>query len=448
MLFGSSLKRSRWRPAHFLLLAAVFPSLAFASGDDPSADVALKLALLLVGARLAGHLASMVHQPAVLGELLFGVVLGNLKYLGVPGLESIAHDPNLDMLGRLGVLILLFEVGLESTVKQMLQVGLSALLVATVGVVVPFVLGFGVAELLIPEQGHYVAAFLGATLTATSVGITARVLQELGASSSAESRVILGAAVLDDVFGLVILAVVSGVIAAAGGGAPLSGLGVAGIVAKAAGFLVVALAVGVRISPRLFRVASRIEHEAALLAMGLGFCFLLSWAAAAAGLAPIVGAFAAGLILEDVHYQAFVDRGEHGLEELVKPLTGFLTPVFFVLMGMHTDLPAMFAPSALLLGGALVVAAVVGKQACALGVLQPPGQHVDRITVGLGMIPRGEVGLIFASIGAKLQIDGHPVISTSTYAAVVAMVILTTMATPPLLTWRLRKLNTPAVVAE
>jgi len=140
-----------------------------------------------------------------------------------------------------------------------------------------------------------------------------------------------------------------------------------------------------------------------------------------------VGAFAAGLVLEDMHYKEFKDRGEHTLEELIKPISGFLAPVFFVLMGMRTDLRAFAAPGVLGLALALTLAAIVGKQACSLGVWRP---GIDRLTVGIGMIPRGEVGLIFANIGLGLQIDGHPVVNRNTFSAIVVMVILTTLLTP------------------
>jgi Kef-type K+ transport system membrane component KefB len=171
-----------------------------------------------------------------------------------------------------------------------------------------------------------------------------------------------------------------------------------------------------------------------LLAIGLAFCFLLSWLANLIGLAPIVGAFAAGLVLEQTHYRDFVERGEHELEELIHPISSFLVPVFFILMGMRTDLRTFAQPGVLGLAAALTVAAIIGKQACSLGVIGP---GIDRLSVGLGMIPRGEVGLIFANIGLALSIGEEPVIDQATYSAVVVMVIVTTMVTPPALKWSL-----------
>jgi Kef-type K+ transport system membrane component KefB len=403
---------------------------------DPVAPVALWLVIILVAAKLGGELAVRIGQPAVLGELLIGVVLGNLSLAGVTALDPIKADPFIDMLARLGVLILLFEVGLESTVAQMLKVGLSSLLVALLGVVTPFALGWAVSAWLLPDQSLYVHAFLGGALCATSVGITARVLKDLGRSQAAEARIILGAAVIDDVLGLVVLAVVSGTIAAADRGGTISGIDVLVILGKASGFLVGALVIGMMLSRKVFRLASRLRSQGVLLALGLGFCFLLSWLANLIGLAAIVGAFAAGLILEDLHYRDFVDRGEHGLEELIHPISGFLVPVFFVLMGVRTDLRSFAEPGVLGLAAALTVAAVLGKQVCGWGAL---GKHLDRLSIGIGMIPRGEVGLIFANIGLALTFQGHPLLSPAMFAAVVVMVIITTMATPPALKWSLER---------
>jgi Kef-type K+ transport system membrane component KefB len=403
---------------------------------DPVTSLMLGLAILLMAAKIGGHAAVRLGQPAVLGELVVGIVLGNLALVGVPGLAQIKHDAFVDMIARLGVIILLFEVGLESTVGEMLRVGRTALSVAVLGVLAPFALGWGVGALLLPDSGPYVHAFLGATLCATSVGITARVFQDLGQSKSAEARVILGAAVIDDVLGLVILAVVTGMITRADVSGGFSAVTALAVLAKAIVFLVGSLVLGVLLSPRIFSTASRIRARGVLLATGLSFCFLLSWAAGAVGLAPIVGAFAAGLILEDVHYRDFVARDERALGELVRPLVDFLAPVFFVLMGMRTDLRVFAEPSVLGLAAALVVAAVIGKQTCAFGVFQA---GVDRWSVGLGMIPRGEVGLIFANIGLSLSIGGRPIMDAATFSAVVVMVLVTTLVTPPALKWSLAR---------
>ncbi|MDP3235429.1 MAG: cation:proton antiporter [Myxococcales bacterium] len=441
------------RLAGLAVSAAMLPSFASESGghSDPAAPIVLALAIILVLAKVGGDLASRFKQPAVLGELLVGVLLGNLSLLteaitGTPLVyfETVSADVHLDMLSRLGVIILLFEVGLESTVGQMMKVGLSALLVATLGVVTPFALGWLVSMWLLPTHSVYVHLFIGATLTATSVGITARVLQDLGKSQLTESRIILGAAVIDDVMGLVILAVVTGIIGAANAGTTLAVSDIAITLLKAVGFLVGSLVVGRWLSPRMFHIASLLKARMVLLAFGLGFCFLLSWLADFIGLAPIVGAFAAGLILEDVHYQDIKDRDHHTLEELIHPISYFLVPIFFVLMGMRTDLKAFAAPGVLSLAGVLVVMAIGGKLVAGLGAL---GKGIDRLSIGIGMVPRGEVGLIFASIGAGLTIKGEKVVDASVFSAVVVMVIVTTMITPPFLKWSMLRAEKKKAVA-
>ena len=424
---------------------ATMPALAEGTGHgDPAAPVILALAIILVVAKFGGDLATRVKQPAVLGELLMGVVLGNVSLVGLNVFEPIATNVFIDMFARVGVIILLFEVGLESTVNQMLKVGPSALLVACIGVVTPFVLGYFVTRALLPAHSMYVALFIGATLTATSVGITARVLKDLDKSQTPEARIVLGAAVIDDVLGLVILAVVSGIIAAAdrGGVLPLSE--VALTLGKAVAFLVGSLVLGVWLSPKLFHLASLLKARMVLLAFGLGFCFALAWLADFIGLAPIVGAFAAGLILEDVHFKDFKDTETQTLEELVHPISYFLVPVFFVLMGMRTDLKSFLAPGVSSLAAALTVVAIAGKLVSGFGAR---GKGLDRLSIGVGMVPRGEVGLIFASIGSQLTVKGERVIDPQIFSAVVMMVIVTTMVTPPVLKWTLNRKRVRAAAA-
>lgn len=416
-----------------LLLA---PTAAFASGGGALVPALGAVAVILVVAKLGGSLAIRLGQPSVLGELVAGVLVGNLGLVGFDGLAFIGHDPIVDALANLGVILLLFEVGLESTVGQMMRVGASAMLVATLGVVAPMALGYGVGAWLLPEHSWYVHLFLGATLCATSVGITARVFQDIGVSDSKEARIVLGAAVVDDVMGLVVLAAVAGLIDAADRGVPAEVGPIALIVVKAVVFLAGAVLVGSTLVPRIFRQAARLRGGGVLLGIALAFCFFLSWLAALVGLAPIVGAFAAGLILESAHYRPFTDRGEYELEKLVHPVVSFLAPVFFVLMGFRVDLSTFGDAGAIGLALALTLAGIVGKQAAMLGVVD---RDARRLPVGLGMIPRGEVGLIFANIGLTLHIGGERVIDATTFTAIVIMVMLTTLVTPPLLTWSLKR---------
>jgi len=245
------------------------------------------------------------------------------------------------------------------------------------------------------------------------------------------------------VMGLVILAAVSGIIKAANkGGAGISALDMGFIIFKAVTFLVVAIWAGSRLSPRMFGIASKLKIRGMLLATSISFCFLLSYLANKIELAPIVGAFAAGLILDPVHYEDFKDRGDHSIEELVHPISSFLVPIFFVLMGVRVDLRTFAKVDILGFATALTAAAVLGKQVCSLGIME---KGLDRLSVGVGMIPRGEVGLIFASIGTSLMLKGTPVVSSSTYSAIVIMVIVTTLITPPALkitlSWGERKIQ-------
>jgi Kef-type K+ transport system membrane component KefB len=410
---------------------------AWAAGaDDPVVPLLFSLAVILGAGKLGGWLAVRAGQPAVLGELLFGILLGNMVLFGFTGFEPMKQDPFLGVLSSLGVIVLLFEVGLESTVGQMVRVGPSSLLVALLGIVAPFALGWGVGIWLQPEHSEYVHAFLGAVLTATSVGITARVLRDLNESRSDEAKIILGAAVIDDILGLIILAIVSGVITAADRGSTLSLSSIAWITTKAFGFVIVSILAGAALAPRALRLAARVRVPGILLTSGLVFCFLMSYLAAQVGLAPIVGAFAAGLVLEAAFFEWFDETRHHTLESLLHPLSTFLVPIFFVLTGLRVDVSVFADPRILGLAGALCVAAWFGKQACMFGVIQ---KGVDRMTVGLGMVPRGEVGLIFANIGASLTIAGEAVIAPATYAAVVIMVIVTTLVTPPALQWSLKR---------
>jgi Kef-type K+ transport system membrane component KefB len=413
------------------------------AGDGHGVEpiILIGLAVMLIVAKLGGELFERIGQPAVLGELLGGILIGNLVLLGFTAAEPLKTNEVIAAIAQIGVIILLFEVGLESDLKEMMEVGWSSLLVAVLGVIAPFLLGWAVSAYFIPDEPRLVHIFIGATLCATSVGITARVFKDLGKVATREARIILGAAVIDDVLGLMILAVVAGAIKATATGVTLSTIGVGIIATKALGFLIGSIVLGQFIVPRLLRGAGRLESGGVLLTLALSFCLFLSWAAAKVDLAPIVGAFAAGLVLDEVHYKPARARKERNLQDLLQPVGLVLVPIFFILMGMNVDLRFFGRPE--LLGFALVLtlAAIAGKQVCSLGVLE---QGVNRFAIGLGMIPRGEVGLIFAGIGATLMLPNtsgvsQAVIRPATFGAVVIMVIATTLVTPPLLKWSLAR---------
>jgi Kef-type K+ transport system membrane component KefB len=422
--------------ALFLLLG--LPRAAAAAGAEGSprfGRVLCALALLVLAAKAGGLLAERLGQPAVLGELLAGIGLGNLvpAAFAERGIAFVRADPTLLVLAEIGVLILLFDVGLETDLRSLLRVGWSSLLVALVGIAAPMLLGWGAAAWLLPASPALAHVFVGATLSATSVGITSRVLKDLGVMQSREGQIILGAAVIDDVLGLVVLAVVSGAVtAAATGTAGLSALAIAGILLRAVLFLGVTVGLGHLLSGPIVRLAARTGQPGMLLVFGLALCFILAFAAEVVGLAGIIGAFAAGLVLDPYGRGVRAREEEATLSELMHPLSGLFIPLFFVLMGIQVDVPSLVSPDIMVLGAVLVVCALAGKLACALGIF---GRGVNRLAVGIGMVPRGEVGLIFAGIGVRLTLGGKPLLTQGIFSAIVLMVLVTTLLAPIGLRW-------------
>ena len=394
-------------------------SIAAAGGVD-IARFFLALAAILVAAKLLGELAERVGQPAVLGELVAGVLLGG-SVLGVVPSEGVSGEL-IHVLAQLGVVLLLFEIGLETDLREMFRVGTASLAVAVVGVIVPFGLAY-LYWAYVPHpaagQAHLTttAIFVGATLTATSVGITARVLSDLGRLNTPEARIIIGAAVIDDVLGLVILSVVSGVAA----GAAVSLLGIVRTLAVAIGFLVVAVLVGRYLVPKLFDVVVRMRVRYVLLVFAVAFALGLSALAALAGSALIVGAFAAGIILSGTNQ---FDTIEHE----IRPVAAVFTPIFFVSVGASVNLrlldpTSMSSRGTLLVAAVLTAIAIVGKLAAGWAA---PWSRFRRLVVGVGMVPRGEVGLIFADVGRR-----SGVLSDEVFGAVLLMVMVTTFVAPP-----------------
>lgn len=407
-------------------------------GHLTGATTWLALATLLAAAKIGGEVATRVGQPAVLGELSAGILLGNLDAVGVRFFAPIAHSPEVHFAAELGVILLLFQVGLESSLAEMRRVVGTAGLVAMVGVFLPMALGVGASRLFLPAEAWSVHLFVGATLAATSVGITARVLKDLGAEKRSEARIILGAAVLDDVLGLVVLAVV----AAIGVRGQMPPVGeVASIFGLASAFLVGAIAVGYFAVRGIYRSTAKFR-TAGVLSVALALLF--SGVAAAAGLAPIVGAFAAGLLLDEVSIRSHGSDGLQRLEAYVSPLVGLLAPIFFVRTGMSVHV-AGISGRGLLLAVVLFAVAVAGKIAAGFVVGRRPSPDAeappDRLLIGLGMVPRGEVGLIFASTGAAIVTPKGPLLADDLTIALVLAVMATTVVVPPLLAARLRLLE-------
>jgi len=408
--------------------------------SDPFAGTLLLLALIWLAAKVGGEVAFRLKLPTVGGELCAGLALAGLHQAFSRFPDVGASEP-VGVLANLGVLVLMFAVGLESTVPQMMRVGAPSLRVATLGVFAPMAAGLLGAWWLLPADVPWVAdLFIGACLCATSIGISAQVLREKHAAASPEGRVIVGAAVIDDVLGLLVLVAVSGLAAAAASGGGLPWPGLMRTLGLALTFLTLALTLGRRATPHLFHLASRFRSEQLLLPLGLGFAFLLAWLGNLAGLAPIVGAYAAGLILEPTHIQVMEARESHTLDALVHPLVMILAPIFFVVMGARVDPVALLAPRTLLFATVLAALGVLGKWVAGYGA----GRGFRAAVVGWGMVPRGEVGFVFVATGAQLSLGGHPLLSPELQAGIIGALLLTTLAGPMGLAWVLRRKSAAA----
>lgn len=375
--------------------------------------------VILLVAKLSGELFERLGQPAVLGELIAGVVVGGSVLGIVPVDPADPYGATIHVLAEIGVAILLFEIGLETDLQELFHVGSSALTVAIVGIVLPFTFGYLFWHYY-QAGSSLTAIFIGATLTATSVGITARVLTDLGKINTAESRIIIGAAVIDDILGLLILAVVEG-LASTG---QVSVMGVVKLFTLAVGFLAAAMAIGLFTARWLFELVNRMRVRGVLVTFALVFALLLAFLADRVGLAPIVGAFAAGLILSRTNqFDTIVEQ--------IKPVADVFTPVFFVSIGAAVNV-AILDPRVpenheiLLLGAGLFVIAVLGKLGSGYVLFWRPS--LNRTAIGAGMVPRGEVGLIFAQLGLA-----GGILTQDVFSAVLIMVMATTLITPPFL---------------
>jgi Kef-type K+ transport system membrane component KefB len=367
----------------------------------------LVLAAIFVATKAFGEIAVRFKQPAVLGEIIAGVVLG----ASVLGILNPA-DPVIHALSEVGVIVLLFATGLHTNVSSLLKAGPAATAVALAGVILPFVSGYFVAIWLGATSTQALVA--GAAMCATSVGISARVLGDLGQLQTREGQIVLGAAVIDDIIGLIILAVVMAVV----GGDPVGPIDVLRIAGIAVGFVVVAILIGGRLASVGHSFVMRARVKGILGLMGLAFAFALAALAESVGSALIVGAFAAGLVLDERH-------DSHEIEEATEAVGNFVVPIFFASVGAMVDLKAMMNPQSLTIGGALIVCGILGKVAAGWAPVWIKG---NKLLIGTAMVPRGEVGLIFAQMGlAAGAIDG------GMFGAIMMMVLVTTLVTPPAL---------------
>jgi len=377
-------------------------------------DILLSLFIVFVAAQIGAELVQRVKLPGVVGEIAAGCIVGPSLLGWVQPAEA------LDVLAEIGVVLLLFSVGLETRLDEMKRVGRSALLVGVLGVIVPFALG----SLWAHGAGYDWAKslFVAAAFVATSAGITARVLQELGALQREESRVILGAAVIDDILAMLLL----GIVTALQSGEDLRIGHLAIVLTEAIGFVVVIALVGARVMRRASGLLEAPINPLSPLTIVLALCLGLAFASTQFGLAAIIGAFLAGMIASET-------RQRETLEHQTKPLLALMTPFFFVMTGTKVELAQLANADALLTLAFITAIAVVSKLVGGyLGAL-PMGKR-GALIVGVGMIPRGEVGVVVASLGLAAG-----VFSARTYALIVAMSLLTAMVTPPVLALLLRK---------
>lgn len=417
----------------------------------PHGDFALPiawLAIVIFLSQIFSSLMERMNQPGVLGELLAGVVLANLGMLGVHFFEGASTDKILHFMAEIGVILLLFRAGLHASVEEMMQNSGPSFRVALVGVIVPVIAGFGMSYLFF-SGSTIVHLFFGGTMCATSVGITMKIFEDLRATHLKEAKIALGAGIFDDVKGLIVLAIILS-LAATG---EVSIWSIALIIFKAIGFFLVTIIVGARLAPLFNKLFANLNRQIPMqFAVVIFLCFSLAYLADTLGLAPIIGSFAAGLLLKSVHFSDFdapemlhklrkvvpmlpenekakiaelVEREtDHSLTSLTDQLGHFFIPIFFVVTGMGIDLAAL--ADIRILAITLLVTAVAVLSKVVAGFVA--GKGVNHWIIGFAMAPRGEVGLIFAAIGKS-----QGIFDDSMYAIVVAVVILTTFIAPPIL---------------
>jgi Kef-type K+ transport system membrane component KefB len=379
----------------------------------PEAQIPLSMLIVFASAKLLHEVFDRLGQPGIVGEILAGILIG--PYV----LGWMQPNEILRILSDLGVMFLLFQVGLEVKAAELIQVGGRAMGVAVAGVILPFACGWGISELW--GEPRLESIFTGAAMVATSVGITAEVLAARGLLQTSAARVILAAAVVDDVLGLIVLAVVSGL---AKGQINWVDIGLTAGIAIA--FTVLLAKFGARVFSRLVpRVRSRLNLVEAEFAIGMTLLFALSLLAVFAGVAAIVGAFLAGMALSET--------AEQRLNDMTRGVSELLVPFFLAGIGLHFDVSAFSNGSTLGLAALIVVAAIVSKLV-ACGVSALGMGRANAIRVGAGMVPRGEVGMVVAQIGMNMG-----VMAPHVYGIIVLMSVVTTLVAPPMIKAAFRK---------
>jgi Kef-type K+ transport system membrane component KefB len=431
-------------------LVAPMPLLATVEAENSPivlAGVLLSLVVIYLGSKLGAELAKRFDFPPVLGELVAGVIVGVsalhliifpesglsasdsavmtvlqwINHLSPAALTSVFESQSevISVLAELGVIILLFEIGLESDLRQLKEVGSQAVIVACVGVAVPFAAGTAGLMMLFHTPA-IPAIFAGAALTATSIGITSKVLSELGQLKSKEGQIIVGAAVIDDVLGIIVLAVVASL-------AKTGEIDVANVIyliVSATAFLLGSILLGGIFNKTFVAIVEKLKTRGNVVMPAFIFAFFMAFLGNAIHLEAILGAFAAGLVLDETD-------ARNELDELVKPIADLLVPIFFVTVGARADLGVLNPTvpenrAGLLIAAFLMVVAILGKVVTGWAVFGQPG--INRLAIGVGMIPRGEVGLVFAGIGSASGVLDKPL-----EVSIIIMVILTTFLAPPFL---------------
>jgi Kef-type K+ transport system membrane component KefB len=374
-------------------------------GGHPT-DILLQIFVIFTAAKVLGFAGQKIQIPPVISEIVAGILIGPYA-LGLVRVEEWTLA-----LAELGAIVLLFSVGLEQKLTDLLKVGRIAMLVAVLGVVLPFLLGWGV--MLLFDHSQTESTFMGAAMVATSIGITARVLRELGVLRTLVATVILGAAVVDDILGMIILAVASSLTTG------INYLEIFAVVGLALGFTIFIVLVGRRVIRQAARQARQFAASDPVFALAMVICLGLSVVAAKIQIAAIIGAFLAGLVFSE-------EELAEGLREEVSTLYEFLVPFFFVGMGMQMDITVLARGDVLLLAGVVTLLAIVGKLVgCGLGAYELGWRPA--LQVGVGMVPRGEVGIIVAAIGLNMA-----AISDEVYSVTIIMVLVTTLLAPPFL---------------
>ncbi len=377
-------------------------------GEAIISETLMQLVIILISAKLAGYVFQRMGQSKVLGELLVGLIIGP----SVLGLLNV-HNEIILFLAELGIIMLLFEVGIESDMHELMKSGFSAMLVALIGVAMPLLLG-ALYIVTFTDYGFNVAFFIGATLTATSVGLTIRVLEEVKKTQSTEGKIILGAAVIDDILGLILLSILADMVSV-GAVVPFN---IIKIVVLVVAFFGILITLGKLFEKRLIEIVGGLRVERTFIVTAFVFALSMSYVAVGIGLATIVGAFAAGLVLEREEHKKSIWGNTHVLTQL-------FAPVFFVMAGASVNIMSLVSASILPIIAVLTVIAIAGKLVAGFGAFR---EKASKIAIGFGMLPRGEVGLIFANFGLA-----NALVSQDIYSALVAVIMITTFIAPPLI---------------